>query len=76
MKIEEVMEIVLANEAEFLNPEIAAEAITYGIAALLSAGASYDQALTILERAQISLSRQKNQLLSFPGGTILDIGQE
>ena len=63
MKIEEVIEIVLANEK--VPVDIAMEVANYGVSELLKAGATYNEALLIIERSELSLERARFELVSF-----------
>jgi hypothetical protein len=64
MKLTKLLEI--AKSAERIPFDVAEELMTYGITAFLTEGISYNAALDILARAEISCSRQKTQDVSFP----------
>lgn len=63
MKIEEVIEIALTTEK--IPVEVAMEVAGYGISELLKAGATYNEALLIIERSEMSLERARFELVSF-----------
>jgi len=63
MKIEEVIEIALTTEK--IPVEVAMEVASYGISELLKAGATYNEALLIIERSEMSLERARFELVSF-----------
>lgn len=59
MKIEELIEMALGNLK--FSPQLSEEVLSYGISEFLKNGCTYDQAITIIERAEQGLSRGKYQ---------------
>ena len=57
--------VVLALESDRLSKELADEVLNYGISELLIAGASYSEALKILERAEEAIRRSQSQAVTF-----------
>ena len=62
MKLAKLLEI--ATSAERIPFDIAEELMTYGITAFLAEGVSYNSAMDILARAEISCNREKMQNVS------------
>jgi len=62
MKLEKLLEIAIS--AERIPFDVAEELMTYGITAFLAEGVSYNDAMDILARAEISCDREKMQNVS------------
>ena len=64
MDVEQLVDISLQREN--ISVVLATEIMNYGIAELMKAGATYNEALTIIERAELALNKEIQTLVSFP----------
>ena len=63
MDIEQLIEASLGRED--ISVILATEIMNYGIAEIMRAGATYNEALTIIERAELALHKELQTLVSF-----------
>lgn len=63
MKMEKLIELALSSER--VPVDVAHELCAMGITEFIKAGLTYDQAIDILVRSEIALSRETNQDASF-----------
>lgn len=63
MDIEDLIQLALFSDR--LSEEKARELMNFGISEILKAGASYSDALVILERAQLALHRSNMQKVTW-----------